>query len=151
MARPRTRSRAAPLIATAPFGPRLAAARVAEALARGLREGGVTALEPVAITSGHERGEALRALLAGLDFDARMRGARAVIVGERRLDERTLEGSAAFEIATRARQAGVPAYAVTAANRLDAFDARMLDLQLILVASGARALAAAGRELARLL
>jgi glycerate kinase len=151
VARPRTRPPAAPLIATAAFGPTLAAARVAEAIARGLRDGGVPAAELLEITAGHDRGEALRALLAELDFDARMRQARAMIVAERRLDERTLEGSAAFEIATRARQAGVPAYAVTAENRLDAFDARMLDLQLILIAPSARALAAAGRELAGLL
>ena len=151
MARPRMRPQAAPLIATAAFGPRLAAARVGEAIARGLREGGLGAAELLAISPGHDRGEALRGLLAELDLDARMRRARAVIVGERRLDERTLEGSAAFEIATRARQAGVPAYAVTTENLLDPFDARMLDLQLILLASSARALAAAGRELAGLL
>ena len=59
-------------------------------------------------------------------------------------------GSAAFEIATRARQAGVPAYAVTGENALGAFDARMLDLQLVLEARGPRGLAAAGRRLASL-
>ena len=57
---------------------------------------------------------AARELLDALDFDARMRSARALIVCERRLHEDTLAGSIAFEIATRARQAGVPAYAVTA-------------------------------------
>ena len=59
--------------------------------------------------------------------------------GRGRLDRGTLAGSPAFEIATRARQAGVPAYAVTGVNELDAFDARMLDLQVILQASDARA------------
>jgi hypothetical protein len=44
----------------------------------------------------------------------------------------------------------VPAYAVTATNRLSAFDARMLDLQVILEASTARALQAAARRLAKL-
>jgi glycerate kinase len=92
----------------------------------------------------------VRALLEALDFDARMRRARAVVLAQWRLQERTLAGSAAFEIATRARQAGVPAYAVTAENTLDAFDARILDLQVILEASTARALAAAGRRLAEL-
>ena len=53
-----------------------------------------------------------------------------------------------FEIATRARQAGVPAYAVTGENELDAFDARMLDLQVILEARTVRGLAAAGTKLA---
>jgi len=78
-----------------------------------------------------------------------MRGARAVIVGARRLDERTLAGSVTFEIAARARQGGVPAYAVTGENALNGFDARMLDLQLILEARTARALTAAGRKLAK--
>ncbi len=90
-------------------------------------------------------------LLAECDFDARMRAARAVIIAVQRLREETLAGSAAFEIATRARQAGVPCYAITAENRLDAFDARILDLQTILEAEDPRALAAAGRKLAKLL
>jgi glycerate kinase len=71
-----------------------------------------------------------------------------VVIAAARLDERTLAGSPAFEIAIRARQSGVPAYAVTAHNGLGAFDARMLDLQLVLEASDARALSAAGRRLA---
>ena len=90
------------------------------------------------------------ALLESLDFDARMRRARAVVLAQRRLQERMLVGSAAFEIATRARQAGVPAYALTAENRLGAFDARILDLQVILEASSPRALEAAARRLAEL-
>jgi glycerate kinase len=90
------------------------------------------------------------AILDALDFDARMRSARAVVVGEGRLDRRVLRGSATFEIATRARQAGVPAYAVTAENALDSFDARILDLQVILEGGSAQALTAAGRKLARL-
>jgi len=45
----------------------------------------------------------------------------------------------------------VPAYAVTAHDGLDAFDARLLDLQVILVAASARALAASGARLAGLL
>jgi glycerate kinase len=149
--RPRTRAPAAPLIATTAFGPRLGAPRVGEEIARGLIAGGALAPELLAIAAGRDRGTALRTLLAELGFDSRMRRARAVIIAERRLDERTLEGSAAFEIATRSRQAGVPAYAVTAESGLDAFDARMLDLQLILTASSARSLAAAGAELARVL
>jgi glycerate kinase len=80
-----------------------------------------------------------------------MRAARAVVVGEGCMDEQTLQGKVAGEIATRARQAGVPAYAVTAESELDAFDARMLDLQLILTAASARSLTAAGAELARVL
>ncbi len=85
------------------------------------------------------------------DFDARMRAARAVVVGAERLDERTLLGSATFEIATRARQAGVPAYAVTGENALSPFDARILDLQVILQARDTRALRRAGEKLAGLM
>ncbi len=77
-----------------------------------------------------------------------MRAARAVVVGGARLDEATLLGSATFEIATRARQAGVPAYGVTAANALSRFDARILDLQVVLEARDARALRRAGQKLA---
>jgi hypothetical protein len=42
----------------------------------------------------------------------------------------------------------VPTYAITAENALNAFDARILDLQLILEAAGTRALESAGRRLA---
>ena len=87
-------------------------------------------------------------LLQAMDFDARMRAARAVVVGAERLDERTLVGSTVFEIATRARQAGVPAYAVTGENALSLFDARILDLQVILEARDPRALRRAGEKLA---
>jgi glycerate kinase len=87
-------------------------------------------------------------VLQALGFDARLRRARAVVVGEGRLDTSTLEGKAAAEIATRARQTGVPAHAIVGANALDRFDARVLDLQVILEASTELELEAAGRELA---
>jgi glycerate kinase len=58
--------------------------------------------------------------------------------------------SAVFEIATRARQAGVPTYAVAACNDLSLFDARILDLQVILRARDTRALRRAGEKLAGL-
>ncbi len=90
------------------------------------------------------------AALGAVDFDERLRRARAVIVGAGLLSRETLPGSPVFEIATRARQAGVPAYAVTAHNELDPFDARMLDLQVVLEANGPRGLSAAGRKLAEI-
>ncbi len=89
-------------------------------------------------------------LLDEVDFDRRMRAARAVVIAVALLQERALAGSLAFEIATRARQAGVPCYAVAGENRLDPFDARILDLQAILQAADERALVAAGRRLAEL-
>jgi len=89
-------------------------------------------------------------VLEQLDFDARMRAARAVIVGEGRLDLGTLAGKAPGEIATRARQAGVPCFAAVGSRTLDAFGARILDLQAVLEAGDAGALEAAGRRLATL-
>ena len=89
-------------------------------------------------------------VLEQLDFDARMRAARAVIVGEGRLDLGTLAGKAPGEVATRARQAGVPCFAAVGSRALDAFGARILDLQEVLEAGDVDALEAAGRRLATL-
>jgi glycerate kinase len=133
------------LIAARPFGPRLSAERVAAAIAEGLREGNWST-DPLALDGEDE--QAAAALVRSAEFDARMRAARAVVIAEPRLDERTLAGTAAFELATRARQGGVPAYAVTGENGLDSFDARILDLQTILQARSHRSLVQAGRELA---
>ena len=88
-------------------------------------------------------------VLEALDVDARMRAARAVVVGERRLERATLAGGrAAGEIATRARQSGVPCHAVAATNAIDRFDARILDLQAIVEAATVPELEAAGEALA---
>jgi glycerate kinase len=87
----------------------------------------------------------------GAGFDEHMRRARAVVIAARRLDNGTLlHDRAVFEVATRARQAGVPCYAVTAENDLDLFQARILDLQVVLQAADRRQLRAAGRQLAKL-
>ena len=144
------------LIACAPFGPRLSATTAARAIARGLVDGGLPEPDvcPLPIAGagagGHDSGGELREILEALGFDARMRRARAVVVGAALLEERTLDGSVTFEIATRARQSGVPAYAVTGEDALDAFDARILDLQVILEARSSRGLASAGFKLAQL-
>jgi glycerate 2-kinase len=86
-----------------------------------------------------------------LDFDQRMRSARAVVTGEGRLDLQSLAGKLVSEVAVRARQAGVPCHAIVGARELDAFGARILDLQAILKAGTPRRLAAAGRRLAGLI
>ena len=138
------------LVAPCAFSAVLSAQRVALAVGAGLQEGGLAESDLCPIVLEPENPQDLRELLDALDFDARMRRARAVVVGVRRLEERTLLGSPTFEMASRARQAGVPAYAVTRENALDPFDARILDLQLILEARNTRALQAAGRKLARL-
>jgi glycerate kinase len=136
------------LVACAPFGPRLPAATVASAIARGVQDGGLPEPDVCPLPIPGDDGEDVRRLLEELDFDARMRRARAVVIGAERLEERTLAGSVVFEIATRARQGGVPAYAVTGENALNAFDARILDLQVIVLARGRAALVSAGTKLA---
>jgi hypothetical protein len=80
-----------------------------------------------------------------------MKAARAVVIIAPRLDERTLLGSLPFEIATRARQSGVPAYAITRENELSAFDARILDLQLVIKARSTQSLTQAGGRLAEVI
>ena len=87
-------------------------------------------------------------VLDAVRFDARMRDARAVITGEGRIDEQSLAGKLISEIATRARQAGVPCHAVVGRRELDAFGARVLDLGAIIEAGTPDALEAAGRALA---
>lgn len=86
-----------------------------------------------------------------LDFDRRMRAARAVVTGEGRLDESSLAGKVVSEVSTRARQSGVPSHAVVGQRALDAFGLRILDLQAVLEAGTPRALAAAGRRLDELI
>ena len=139
------------LVVSSPFGASPSAEEAGRAIARGLRAGGLPAPDLCPIDLERASAPDVAALLAELDFDARMRAARAVVLAEGRLREGALRGSVAFEIATRARQGGVPAYAVTGENALAPFDARILDLQLILEASDPRALAAAGRKLAQVL
>ena len=87
-------------------------------------------------------------VLEELGFDARMRAARAVVVGEARLDRATLGGRVAGEIAIRARQAGIPCHAVVLRNAIERFDARILDVQAILEAATVAELEAAGERLA---
>ncbi len=103
------------LIAARPFGGRLGAEHVAGAIAEGLLDGG---WQVDLLPLDGESEDAAIALVRTPEFDARMRAARAVVIAEPRLDERTLAGTVAFEIATRARQGGVPAYAVTGDGRV---------------------------------
>jgi glycerate 2-kinase len=95
-------------------------------------------------------GQAVRGssfVLDALDFDERMRAARAVVTGEGRLDQGALEGRPLGEIGTRTRQAGVPLHALVAADALDAFGKRMIDLQVVREAATPEELEAAGEEL----
>jgi glycerate kinase len=88
-------------------------------------------------------------VLGALDFDARMRSARAVVTGEGKLDEQTLEGKLVGEIGTRTRQAGVPLHAIVGTDRLDGFGKRMIDLQFVQEATNLEEMEAAGETLGR--
>jgi len=88
------------------------------------------------------------AVLDAVGYDGRMRRSLAVITGEGRSDRQSLVGKLVSEVATRARQAGVPCHAVVGRNELDLFDARILDLQLVLEASTLDEISAAGEQLA---
>jgi glycerate kinase len=88
-------------------------------------------------------------VLDALDFDRRMRAARAVVTGEGRLDQQTLQGKLVGEIGTRARQAGVPLHAIVGTDALDAFGKRMIDLMRVIEATDLAELEAAGEALGR--
>jgi glycerate kinase len=60
-----------------------------------------------------------------------MRASRAVVTGEGKLDEQTLQGKLVGEIGTRTRQAGVPLHAIVGTDALDGFGKRMIDLQIV--------------------
>jgi hypothetical protein len=138
------------LLACEPFGARLAASRVAAALAAGLIAGGRP--EPDVVELPRDAGDRRAAgALAEQGFHARMLASRAVLVAVPALSERTLAGSAAFEVATLARQNGVPCYAVAAKVTLNSFDLRILDLQLVLQASSPASLRRAGKRLAEVI
>jgi glycerate 2-kinase len=90
-------------------------------------------------------------VLDAVAFEQRMRSARAVITGEGKLDQQSLAGKAVSEVATRARQAGVPCFAVVGRRELDSFGMRILDLQAVLEAGTPNELEQAGRALVKLI
>lgn len=98
------------------------------------------------------RGAQLRAgataVLDAVAFDERMRASALVVTGEGRLDRQTFQGKAVFEVATRARQAGVACHAVVGSCAIDPFEQRVLDLQTVTEAGTAADLEAAGHALA---
>jgi glycerate 2-kinase len=90
----------------------------------------------------------VRFILDALDFDARMLAARAVITGGAALGPHGLRGTLISEIATRARQSGVPCFAIVGRNEVDAFGARLLDLEVVAQAGSARTIERAAHALA---
>ena len=113
--------------------------------AAGGLSGGLWAVHGAALEAGASW------ILDALDFDARMRASRAVVTGEGKLDEQTLEGKLVGEIGTRTRQAGVPLHAIVGTDRLDGFGKRIIDLQLVQEATDIPELEAAGERLGRAL
>jgi glycerate kinase len=85
-----------------------------------------------------------------LDFDRRLRGARALVLGRGTLERADLR-STLGEAATRARQTGVPAHAIVGVSRLDLFDQRILDIQHVLEARTSAEVEAAAERLAAVL
>lgn len=134
------------------FEERLHAAAVAGAIGRGLTADGRLDCDLCPLDEEPcARGTDASGPLDQVNFDRRLRAARALVIACGRLDDRALAHSIAFEAATRARQSGVPAYAVTTHDGLDRFEARIVDLQVIVEATTPRALGMAGRKLAALL
>ena len=87
-------------------------------------------------------------VLDAVDFDRRMRAARAVVTGEGKLDQQSLAGKVVSEVSTRARQSGVPCHAIVGTRELDSFGARILDLQAVIEAGTLPDIEAAARRLA---
>jgi glycerate kinase len=86
-----------------------------------------------------------------LSFDARLRAASAVVVGEGRLDNQSVMGKIVGEIGARARTAGVPLHAVVGKSQIDAKIAARIDLRSVTEATTLAALESAGEDLARTL
>jgi hypothetical protein len=145
------------LVIASRFSGGLSAARVASAIARGIRsapaafETELCLLEHVGALEERSAVTDRCEISERAGFDTRVHLARAVVLARPRLLHDALGRGTTFEIATRARQGGVPAYAITTPGMLDLFQARMFDLQVILQASSERALLSAGRELGELM
>ena len=90
-------------------------------------------------------------ILDAVDFDERMRSARAVVTGEGKLDQQSLAGKLVSEISTRARQGGVPCHVIVGTRELDSFGVRVLDLQAVLEATTLPRITAAARRLSDVL
>ena len=86
-------------------------------------------------------------VLDTLGFDGLMREATFVATGEGSLDEQSLQGKIAGEVATRCRQNGVACHAVVGRNELDPFAERILDLASVTEATTLEELERAGAAL----
>jgi glycerate kinase len=87
-------------------------------------------------------------VLDALDFDRRLDGADAAIVGEGRLDAQTFAGKVVGRIAARSRGSDTPVHAVVGSNDLAPSEAAKLGLASVRVATDRDALVMAARDLA---
>jgi glycerate kinase len=88
-------------------------------------------------------------VLDAVGFDGRLEGSEAVITGEGRLDEQTLEGKAVAAVAARARAAGVPCDAVVGVDALGPEGRKRLGLRRVAEARTLAAARAAGVTLSQ--
>lgn len=88
-------------------------------------------------------------VLDALDFDARLRHARAVVVGEGRLDNQSTHGKIVGEIAIRASRARVPVHAIVGTSRITPDAAAQIELRSITEARTIEELEHAGEVLSR--
>ncbi len=86
-------------------------------------------------------------VLDAVGFDGHMRAATFVVTGEGSLDEQSLQGKIAGEVATRCRQGGVACHAVVGRSELDPFAERILDLASVTEATTLEELERAGAGL----
>jgi glycerate kinase len=70
-------------------------------------------------------------VLDAVRFDERLRGARAVIAGEGRIDEQSVMGKIVGEIGDRALRAGVPLYGIVGRNSVPAEAAAKIALRSV--------------------
>jgi len=82
-------------------------------------------------------------------FDSRAERAGAVVTGEGRLDETTLEGKVVAEVAARCGRLGIPLHAVVGADACSESVRSSLRLASVSEAADADAIAAAATAIAR--
>lgn len=111
--------------------------------AAGGLSGGLWARFDARLVPGAER------VLDTVGFDAAMRSADAVVVGEGALDEQTFEGKIAGSAAARARAAGVAVHAIVGRDELGPGRAAELGVASVTEAGDADAMREAGAALAR--
>ena len=110
-----------------------------------------TAAENPVVSGDHDGADIVAGaawVLDAIDFDQRLRRARAVITGEGRLDTQTLEGKLLSEIARRCQAAHVPVHAIVGSCTLTADELAELALASLAQASDERELQRAAHELA---